>query len=116
MYRIAVTSQNFRTITPHAGRTRRFLVYRGAPGGDPELVDRLDLPKQQALHDWGNKDGHPIFEMDAVLCGSCGHNFVAKLAKRGVEAVPTDETDPERAIRDYLTGQLSKAEVHTHTC
>jgi predicted Fe-Mo cluster-binding NifX family protein len=116
MYRIAVTSQNFRTITPHAGRTRRFLVYRGAPGGGAELIDRLDLSKEQALHDWGNKDGHPIFGMDVVLCGSCGRNFVAKLANRGIEAVPTEETDPEKAVRDYLTGQLSKAEVHTHTC
>jgi predicted Fe-Mo cluster-binding NifX family protein len=116
MYRIAVTSQNFRTITPHAGRTRRFLIYRGAPGGYPELVDRLDLPKEQALHDWGNKDGHPIFDMDVVLCGTCGRNFVAKLAKRGVEAFPTDETDPETAVRAYLHGQLSPAEVHSHTC
>jgi predicted Fe-Mo cluster-binding NifX family protein len=116
MYRIAVTSQNFRTITPHAGRTRRFLVYQGASGGTPELVDRLDLPKEQALHDWGNKDGHPVFEMDAVLCGSCGRNFVAKLAKRGVDALPTDETDPEKAVRDYLQGRLSQTEVHTHTC
>jgi predicted Fe-Mo cluster-binding NifX family protein len=116
MYRIAVTSQNFRTITPHAGRTRRFLIYRATPGGDPELVDRLDLPKQQALHDWGHKNGHPIFEMDAVLCGSCGANFVAKLGKRGVQAVPTDETDPEKAVRDYLQGQLSYAPVHDHTC
>jgi hypothetical protein len=26
--RIGVTSQNFRTITGHAGKTRRFLVYQ----------------------------------------------------------------------------------------
>ncbi|MEW8693532.1 MAG: nitrogen fixation protein, partial [Candidatus Thiodiazotropha endolucinida] len=25
--KIAVTSQNFRTITQHAGKTRRFLIY-----------------------------------------------------------------------------------------
>ena len=25
--RIGVTSQNFRTITGHAGKTRRFLIY-----------------------------------------------------------------------------------------
>jgi predicted Fe-Mo cluster-binding NifX family protein len=116
MYRIAVTSQNFRTITPHAGRTRRFLIYRRAPGGTPELIDRLDLPKEQALHHWGNRDGHPIFAMDAVLCGSCGRNFVAKLAKRGIDAVPTDETDPAKAVRDYLAGELSQVDAQDHTC
>jgi predicted Fe-Mo cluster-binding NifX family protein len=116
MVRIAVTSQNFRTITPHAGRTRRFLVYRGTEPGAVECVDRLDLPKEQALHDWGNADGHPIFDMDVVLCGSCGANFVAKLAARGVKAIATAETDPERAVRDYLAGRLAEAPPHDHSC
>ena len=31
--KIAVTSQNFRTITGHAGKTRRFIIY-GAQGTD----------------------------------------------------------------------------------
>ena len=36
--KIAVTSQNFRTITPHAGTTRRFLVYEAAEGGELSLI------------------------------------------------------------------------------
>jgi len=32
MMKIAVASQNFRTVTPHAGRTRRFLVYEPSRG------------------------------------------------------------------------------------
>ncbi|HKJ77206.1 MAG TPA: nitrogen fixation protein, partial [Gammaproteobacteria bacterium] len=41
---IAITSQNFRTVTGHAGKTRRFLVYEAGPGQEPVEVDRLDLP------------------------------------------------------------------------
>lgn len=33
--KIAVTSQNFRTITPHAGRTRRFLFTRPPRAANP---------------------------------------------------------------------------------
>lgn len=41
--RIAVTSQNFKTVTGHAGKSRRFLIYEARPGADP--VDRFDLPR-----------------------------------------------------------------------
>ena len=39
--RIAVTSQNLRTITGHAGKTRRFIVFEAEPGREPVEVDRL---------------------------------------------------------------------------
>ena len=34
--RIAVTSQNFKTITGHAGKSRRFLIYDLEPGSAPQ--------------------------------------------------------------------------------
>jgi hypothetical protein len=43
--RIAVSSQNFRTITGHAGKSRRFIVYHAKPGETPQELERLDLPK-----------------------------------------------------------------------
>lgn len=116
MKRFAVTSQNYRTITPHAGKTRRFLIYDAGPDTEPKLVDKLDLPKDQCLHAWGNKDGHPIFDVDVVIAGTCGTNFVRKLGNRGVEAIPTPETDPETAIRKYFAGTLPVDEVHDHHC
>lgn len=116
MITYAVTSQNFRTITPHAGRTRRFLVYETGADCDPVLVDKLDLPKEQALHDWGNRDDHPVFDMDVVIAGSCGRNFVAKLAKRGIEAVSTTETDPGAAVRQHCQGTLPLAGIEAHSC
>ena len=47
---IAVTSQNFRTITGHAGKTRRFLVFTGTTEGEWLETDRLDLPKDMIWH------------------------------------------------------------------
>ncbi|MEW8525962.1 MAG: hypothetical protein AB2552_23275 [Candidatus Thiodiazotropha endolucinida] len=44
--KIAVTSQNYRTITQHAGKTRRFLIYEQDPEtGQAHELDCLNLPK-----------------------------------------------------------------------
>jgi predicted Fe-Mo cluster-binding NifX family protein len=111
--RIAVASQNFRSVTPHAGRTRKFLIYEAADGGDPVEVDRLDLPKEMAFHDFHENDGpHPLDAADVLICGSCGPGFVERMAARGIAAVATAETDPVKAVRDYLAGTLEPAPPH----
>ena len=40
--RIAVASQNYRTITKHAGMTRRFLVFEAEQGAAPREVNEAD--------------------------------------------------------------------------
>ena len=59
--RIAVTSQNFRTITGHAGKSRRFLILEADGVTDPIEIDRLDLPMDLSLHEY-HGDDHPLFE------------------------------------------------------
>jgi predicted Fe-Mo cluster-binding NifX family protein len=100
--KIAVTSQNFRTVTPHAGRTRRFLVYRPEPAGEPVEIDRLDLPKEMAMHEFHQNGPHPLDTVDVVIAGSFGDGFARRMAKRGITAVTTDKTDPVDAVRDFL--------------
>ena len=100
--KIAVTSQNFRTVTPHAGRTRRFLVYRAKPAGEPMEFDRLDLPKDMAMHEFHREGAHPLDSVDVVIAGSFGDGFARRMAKRGVRAVTTDRTNPLEAVRDFL--------------
>ena len=108
--RIAVTSRNFRTITPHAGMTRRFLVYEAERGGAPVEIDRLDLPKELAIHEYGDRGPHPLDGVDAVIAGSAGAGFIRHMAARGVKAVATSETDPVTAVAGYLAGTLPLAE------
>lgn len=99
--KIAVTSQNYRTVTPHAGRTRRFLIYEGEPGGEPAEVGRLDLAKEMSFHEFRG-GAHPIDGVDVLIVGSAGDGFVQRLAQRGITVVMTDKTDPLEAVRDYL--------------
>ena len=100
--KIAVTSQNFRTVTPHAGRTRRFLVYEAAEGGEPVEVERLDLPKELAIHEFHAEGPHPLDAVDVVIAGSFGEGFATRLATRGIVAVATAKADPLEAVKEYL--------------
>jgi predicted Fe-Mo cluster-binding NifX family protein len=100
--KIVVTSQNYRTVTPHAGRTRRFLVYRAEPAGEPVEIDRLDLPKDMAMHEFHREGAHSLDAVDVVIAGSFGDGFARRMAKRGVRAVTTEKTDPVEAVREFL--------------
>ncbi|MBX3516224.1 MAG: nitrogen fixation protein [Rhodospirillales bacterium] len=117
--KFAVTSQNFRTVTPHAGRARRFLVFEAEEGAEPKEVDRLDLAKELAMHDWHGTGAHPLDAVDVLIAGSFGEGFGQRMASRGIVAVRTDKTDPFEAVKDYLAGKLAPAgpscdESHHH--
>ncbi len=103
---IAVASQNFRTVTGHAGKSRRFMVFDAAHGRAPREVQRLDLPKEQSIHEFDERAPHPLDRVEAVIAGSAGAGFIARMATRGVRAVTTAETDPVAAVQAYLSGTL----------
>ncbi len=115
--KIAVTSQNFRTVTGHAGKSRRFLIYEADGVDTPTEVDRLDLPKEMSLHDY-HGDDHPLFEarVDAVITGSCGDGFVLRLGRHGVRVHATSEADPLSAAALVAAGRsLPPAAPHEHS-
>ncbi|MEZ5839222.1 MAG: NifB/NifX family molybdenum-iron cluster-binding protein [Hyphomicrobiales bacterium] len=101
--KVGVTSQNFRTITGHAGKTRRFLVYRASDAGILE-IDRLDLPREMSMHEFSGVGIHPLDDLDVLITASCGDGFRNKMARRGVEVLLTSEEDPERAVSTLLAG------------
>jgi predicted Fe-Mo cluster-binding NifX family protein len=114
--RIAVTSQNFRTITGHAGKSRRFLIYEADADGNPTEVDRLDLPMDLSLHDY-HGDDHPLFELrlSAIVTQGAGHGFVQRMARHGIQVHTTSATDPLHAVTAILGGQpLPAAAPHSH--
>jgi len=112
--RIGVTSQNFRTITGHAGKTRRFLIFEVEDRQEPREVERLDLPKESALHEYRGAD-HPIFGVDALITASCGAGFFQRLARHGVRVFATSEPDPVTAVAAVAAGRpLPPAQPHDH--
>lgn len=104
--RVAITSQNFKTITGHAGQTRRFIVYEANANGSIQEADRLDLPKELTIHEYRGGD-HPLFDtnIQAIITQSAGQGFIQRLAQRGIEVFVTSESDPAIAIASVVTGQ-----------
>ena len=109
--RIAVSSQNFRTITGHAGRARRFIVFDAAGTAAPREIERLDLDLDMAIHGFDHRARHPLDSMNVLSTGGAGAGFVRHLAARGVAVVATSETDPRSAVEAFLAGRLTAANV-----
>jgi len=104
--RIAVTSQNFRTITGHAGKARRFMLFEIAEGGNIFDAGKIDLPKSMSIHEHPVDEPHPIDGADVVITAGCGDGFRRKMASRGIRVVTTGETDPVIAATAFASGGL----------
>ena len=109
--KIAITSQNFRTVTGHAGKTRRFLVYNGTTAVDMTEVERLDLPAEMAFHGFAG-GAHPVDGVEVLVTASAGEGFCRKMAERGIRVVTTAETDPRQAAIAVVTDQVIPAAAH----
>lgn len=101
--KIGVTSQNFRTITGHAGKTRRFLVYLAEQGQELKELERIDLPKEMSIHENGSAP-HPIDDLDVLITAGCGNGFERKMAQRNIRLIKTSETDPLTAVSTVVEG------------
>ncbi len=105
--RVGFTSQNFRTITGHAGRTRRFLVFDLTEDGAATEVERLDLPVEMTMHDFHGGGPHPLDGLDVLVTKECGAHFPRRMARRGVSVVVSaEDTDPASVLRAIAEGRL----------
>ena len=111
--KIAVTSQNRKTITEHAGRCRKFWVFNI---DNNKIVDKqlLELPKEQAFHESSAHDPHPLDNVDIMITGGMGQGLMMRLERKGIKGIVTKESDPERAVSLYLSGSLHTEKLHQH--
>lgn len=116
--KIAVTSQNRKTITEHAGRCRKFWIFTTQ---DTQIIDKqlLELPKEQSFHESSNHEPHPLDDIDLLIAGDMGPGLSNRLARKGIKSLITKETDPETAVVLYLKDELkieapSADHYHSH--
>ncbi len=109
--KIAVTSQNKREITGHAGRCRKFWIYKVVDGkvGEKTL---LELPKEQAFHESHGNHPHPLDDIQVFITGSMGMGLVNRMNAKGIEAIITQEKEPDKAVAAYLDGSIDKLPPH----
>ncbi len=110
--KIAVASQNRKTVTGHAGKCRKFWIY--ASDG-AEVLDKslLELPKEQSFHESHGRS-HPLDGVNVLICGGMGTGLAERLKSMGIQGLVTTETDPDRALAAYLAGRLPLGEPGSH--
>ena len=116
--KIALTSQNQRTLSGHAGKTTRFVVFEIE---NKQIINKnlIELEKDNVLHEHfhGNPAPgyvHPVLEMDVIITGSMGPGFPIKMRANGIEAIMTDEKEIDEVIAKYLDGTLNRLQPDAH--
>lgn len=110
--KIAVTSQNRKTITGHAGRCRNFWIFK-VDGLTVQARSLLELPIEQSFHETPGDGPHPLDEIDVLISGGMGDNLHTRLKRRGIDTLITPETDPAQAVTAYLQGRLETSTPET---
>jgi len=117
--KIAVTSQNRKTITEHAGKCRKFWVYEI----DKQQVtgkQLLELPLEQSFHESAHtadpQGAHPLDGTSLLITASAGNGLKARLSQKGMEVWVTTDTDPDHAVAAWLNGTLSAVTQQSHDC
>lgn len=113
--KIAISSQNFATITGHAGRASHFLVFQAEAGQEPQLVEKVTLSKEMTFHEYhvhSPNAPHPLDGTELIMTTSAGGNFQQRVTERGIRLVITEETDPVTAIRHFFAGTLPELPSH----
>lgn len=113
--KIAVTSQNRKTITSHAGKCRKFWIYE-VEGKTVTGKSLIELPIEQSFHESRGDGPHPLDGINILISASMGSGLHHRLRQRGIEGLVTSETDPDHAVAAYLRGQLPTLppEPHEH--
>ncbi len=103
--RIALCSQNRKTLTGHAGKCRKFWIYTVYDGIVQER-ELLELPLEQALHSTADSDAHPLDGVDVLIAGSMGSGLQARLRARGVLPRISDLSELDAAVAAFLSGDM----------
>jgi predicted Fe-Mo cluster-binding NifX family protein len=108
--KIAVTSQNRREITEHAGRCRKFWIYDIE---DKQVLGKklLEISAEQSFHESSSLAPHPLDDVAVVISASMGQGMVKRLAAKGIVGVVTTEKNPDLAVAAHLEGHLQALAV-----
>jgi predicted Fe-Mo cluster-binding NifX family protein len=116
--KIAVTSQNKKTLTGHAGKCTRFYLFSLDNEHNILSKELLELPPEKMLHNHFHgpnpDEHHPLFEVDVIITGNMGMGFRNRMAQKGIKAVATPEEDIDMAVELLLKDELPLEEPHRH--
>lgn len=112
---VAVAVANDGKTAAHAGRALRWRVYVVSDEADASLAWILDLTNMGCLHEWhirGEGNRHPLHFVDTAIAASAGEGVRRRLQQRDTELLTTIETNPDKAVKAYQTGNLVEGLPH----
>lgn len=111
--KIAVTSQNRKTITGHAGKCRKFWIYEIV---DKKIVNKtlLELALEQSFHESHAAGSHPLDGVNVLISGGAGHGLIRRLNNMGIQGLVTPEADPDSAVAAFLNNTLKLGQAESH--
>lgn len=104
---IAVTSQNRKTITEHAGKCRKFWIYE-IQEGSVAGKRLIELPIEQSFHASHHQLAEPLARVNVLITASMGAGLHQRLKQGGILPVITLEEDPDVAVRAFLENNLER--------
>ncbi|MCD0415837.1 hypothetical protein LOC51_01300 [Rubrivivax sp. JA1024] len=106
--KIAIPTQDWATISGHAGQASRWMVFDLSAHRDGRplpLPSRVELTKEQLPHYFKDNGPHPLDGVELIVAGSAGDGYVRHMKKRGADVLLTGETDPATAIDLIIKGE-----------
>lgn len=111
--KIAVTSQNRKIISGHAGKCRRFWMYQ-TDGKKVVGKSLLELAREQSFHESHAAGPHPLDGTAVLITGGAGEGLIQRLHDKGIQGLVTPETDPDSAVAAFLNGTLRLGHAEHH--
>lgn len=109
---IAVTSQNRKTVTEHAGKCRKFWIY-DVKQGQVTGKTLLELPIEQSFHESSPGQAHPLDAVHVLITAGIGSGLQQRLSQRGIRSVVTSQENPDQAVAAYLAGEFDRLSAAT---
>lgn len=113
--RIAITSQNLKSVTAHAGKCRRFWIYETDSRTLPERRF-VEIPIEETFHFSHGGLAPALDGIDVLITASMGGGLRDHLQRRGIVPVVTQEENPDVAVVAYLQGKLADSCGMDHDC
>lgn len=98
---IAVSSQNRKQVTQHAGKCRKFWLYHVV---DNKTLDKtlIEMTKEQSFSATKEALPAPLQGIDVLITGGCGEGLPKRLAKFGIKTYVTETLALDEAVAAYL--------------
>lgn len=107
--KVAITCQNRKSVSSHAGKCTYFLLFDTAVSMD-EAAAVVALPPGEMMHARPLAEGHPLMAADALISGGIGDGMKRRWQQLSKRTYVSTELDPALALQAALQAWQNESE------